>query len=99
MLARKRTYGLGIWGLGLGYYLFYTPYSGLTKALSKGLLTGVPVSGAVLLPASVMATVVCMLGFITAMKWWKYAGHREFFGVSIPFPRDRKSTRLNSSHT
>ncbi len=87
MLARKRTYGLGIWGLGLGYYLFYTPYSGLTKALSKGLLTGVPVSGAVLLPASVMATVVCMLGFITAMKWWKYAGHREFFGVSIPFPR------------
>jgi len=87
LLARKRTYGLGIWGLGLGYYLFYTPYSGLTKALSKGLLTGVPVSGAVLLPASVMATVVFMLGFITAMKWWKYAGHREFFGVSIPFPR------------
>ena len=87
MLARKRTYGFGIWGLGLGYYLFYTPYSGLTKALSKGLLTGVPVSGAVLLPASVMATVVFMLGFITAMKWWKYAGRREFFGVSIPFPR------------
>jgi protein-tyrosine-phosphatase len=87
LLARKRTYGLGIWGLGLGYYLFYTPYSGLTKALSKGLLTGVPVSGAVLLPASVMATVVCMLGFITAMKWWKYAGRREFFGISIPFPR------------
>jgi protein-tyrosine-phosphatase len=87
LLARKRTYGFGIWGLGLGYYLFYTPYSGLTKALSKGLLTGVPVPGAVLLPASVMATVVCMLGFITAMKWWKYAGRREFFGVSIPFPR------------
>src|SRR5258708_26671083 len=41
----------------------------------------------VLLPVSVMATVVCMLGFITAMKWWKYAGRREFFGVSIPFPR------------
>jgi protein-tyrosine-phosphatase len=87
LLARKRTYGLGIWGLGLGYYLFYTPYSGLTKALSKGLLTGAPVSGAVLLPASVMATVVCMLGFITAMNWWTYAGRREFFGVSIPFPR------------
>jgi protein-tyrosine-phosphatase len=87
LLARKRTYGLGIWGLGLGYYLFYTPYSGLTKALSKGLLTGAPVSGAVLLPASVVATVVCMLGFITAMKWWKYAGRREFFGVSVPFPR------------
>jgi len=87
LLDKKRTYGFGIWGLGLGYYLFYTPYSGLTKALSNGLLTGGRVSGAVLLPASVMATVVCMLGFITAMKWWKYAGRREFFGVSIPFPR------------
>ncbi len=87
MLDKKRTYGFGIWGLGLGYYLFYTPYSGLTKALSSGLLTGGRVSGAVLLPVSVMATVVFMLGFITAMKWWKYAGRREFFGVSIPFPR------------
>jgi protein-tyrosine-phosphatase len=28
-----------------------------------------------------------MLGFITVMRWWKYAGRREFFGVQIPFPR------------
>jgi protein-tyrosine-phosphatase len=89
LLNKKRTYGIGIWGLGLGYYLFYTPYSGLTKALSSVLLPGVarPVQGAVLLPVSVMATVVAMLGFITVMKWWKYAGRREFFGISIPFPR------------
>ena len=89
LLHQKRTYGFGIWALGLGYYLFYTPYSGLTKALSNGLLSGVgrSVPGAVLLPASVMATVVCMLGFITVMKWWKYAGRREFLGVSFPFPR------------
>jgi protein-tyrosine-phosphatase len=87
MLEQKRRYGFGIWGLGLGYFVFYAPYSGLTKALSSGLLTGGRVSGAVLLPASVLATAVCMLGFITAMKWWKYAGRREFFGFSIPFPR------------
>lgn len=88
MSYQKRTYGLGIWGLGLGYYLFYAPYSGLTKALSNGLLPGLgPVPGTVLLPASVMATVVGLLGFITVMKWWKYAGRREYFGVSIPFPR------------
>src|ERR1700694_4974367 len=87
-VSDKRKYGLGIWGLGVGYYLFYTPYSGLTKALSNGLLPGVgTIPGPVLLPASVMATVVCLLGFITLMKWWKYAGRREFFGVSIPFPR------------
>jgi protein-tyrosine-phosphatase len=34
-----------------------------------------------------MVTTLCMLGFITAMKWWQYAGRREFFGVSMPFPR------------
>src|SRR6185437_4273982 len=65
----------------------YTPYSGLTKGLSRGLLTGAPVAGPVLLPISAIATVMGMLGFITAMGWWKYAGRRVFFGVQIPFPR------------
>jgi protein-tyrosine-phosphatase len=89
VLNKQRIYGLGIWGLGLGYFLFYTPYSGLTKALSNGLLQGIraPVRGTVLLPVSVIAVVVGILSFITLMDWWKYAGHREFFGVSIPFPR------------
>ena len=88
-LTAKRRYSLLIWVLGLGYYLSYTPYSGLTKALSSGLLPGTngAVKGAVLLPVSAIATVVGMFGFITAMGWWKYAGRREFFGVSIPFPR------------
>ena len=87
MLHPHRRYNLEIWALGLGFYLFYTPYSGLTKALSNGLLTGDLVKGTVLLPVSAMATVVGMLGFITAMGWWKYAGRREFFGFSVPFPR------------
>ena len=83
----KRRYNLTIWALGFGFYFFYTPYSGLTKALSTGLLTGTPVKGAVLLPISAIATVLGMLGFITVMGWWKYAGRREFFGVQVPFPR------------
>src|SRR3954454_24386774 len=89
MLTQKRRYALTIWALGLGYYIFYTPYSGLTKALSSGLLTGAqgPVAGPVLLPISAIATVAGMLGFITVMGWWKYAGRREFFGVQVPFPR------------
>jgi protein-tyrosine-phosphatase len=87
--SAKRRYNLEIWGLGLGFYLFYTPYSGLTKALSNGLLPGTqgPVKGTILLPVSAIATAVGMLGFITVMKWWKYAGRRDFFGVSIPCPR------------
>src|SRR5215813_2914950 len=89
MSGRQRTYGLGIWALGLGYFLFYAPYSGLTRALSRGLLPAIggPVNGTVLLPASVAALVVAMLVFITAMGWWKFAGHRRVFGISVPFPR------------
>jgi protein-tyrosine-phosphatase len=89
MLTEKRRYGLQIWALGLGYYLSYTPYSGLTKALSAGLLPGThgPIKGPVLLPISAIATVVGIFGFITAMGWWKYAGRREFFGFKVPFPR------------
>ena len=89
MLSEKRRYNLEIWALGLGFYLFYTPYSGLTKALSNGLFTSThgPVKGPVLLPVSAIATVVGMLGFITMMGWWKYAGRREFRGRQIPFPR------------
>lgn len=88
MPTQQRKYDLRIWGLGLGFYLFYTPYSGLTKALSSGLLgTNGPVRGTVLLPISALATVAGMFGFITAMKWWKYAGRRQFFGINVPFPR------------
>ena len=88
-VSEKRRYNLQIWLLGLGYFLSYTPYSGLTKALSTGLLPGTngPVLGPVLLPLSVVGTVIGMFGFITVMGWWKYAGRREFFGVSVPFPR------------
>src|SRR5262245_21978640 len=89
MLSKHRKFSLGIWWLGLGYYLSYTPYSGLTKSLSSGLLPGMhgPVRGTVLLPISAVATVVGMFLFITVMDWWKFAGRREFFGHSIPFPR------------
>ncbi|MDT4953629.1 MAG: hypothetical protein QOJ02_1767 [Acidobacteriota bacterium] len=87
MTFTHRQFKLKIWGLALGYFIFYTPYSGLTKALSNGLLTSGPVPGTVLLPVSVIATVLGILGFITVNKWWKYAGHRTVFGISVPFPR------------
>jgi protein-tyrosine-phosphatase len=89
MLTEKRRYNLQIWLLGLGYFLSYTPYSGLTKALSSGLLPGTNgvVKGPVLLPLTAIGTVAGMLGFITVMGWWKYAGRRKVLGVEVPFPR------------
>lgn len=86
--ANYRKYNLSIWGLGLGYFIFYTPYSGLTKAIANGLLPGMtrPLSGFEFLPLSVAATVVGIYGFITVMGWWKYAGHRRIFAFRVPFP-------------
>jgi protein-tyrosine-phosphatase len=88
VLNAHRKYGLRIWGFGLAYYFFYTPYSGLTKALSGGLVGAHgPLRGEVILPLSALATAVGMFCFITAMGWWKYAGHREVLGITVPFPR------------
>ena len=35
-MAGRRWRGLGMWGLALGYFAWYVPYSALTKALSSG---------------------------------------------------------------
>src|SRR5262249_26040 len=88
MRPQKPNFGLGIWALGFGYFVFYTPYSGLTKALTSGLLSQIrePVSGFELLPISAVASVAGMLGFISVMRWWKFAGRRELFGLRLPFP-------------
>jgi len=84
---RRRRYDLGIWALGFGYFIFYTPYSGLTKALTKGFFSSIgPVSGFEVLPVSIMGTIVCMFGFITMMGWWKYARRVKLLGIDVPFP-------------
>jgi hypothetical protein len=86
MIEIKRTHTLGIWALGLGYFLFYIPYSGLSKAVTLGLLTGrSPVSGFELLPSMAVATAVSMLLFITAMRWWKYVRPSQA-GLHVRFP-------------
>src|SRR5262249_48606572 len=79
---------LSIWALGFGYFLFYLPYSGLTKAVTTGLLPGMHggVTGFEVLPVSVAATLVLMWSFITAKGWWGYARHREILGIKIPAP-------------
>jgi protein-tyrosine-phosphatase len=88
MKFTERKFNLSIWVLGFGYFVFYTPYSGLTKAVTNGLLEGMPrpLSGFELLPLSVMTTVLGIYSFITVMGWWKYANHRNILGFNIPFP-------------
>jgi drug/metabolite transporter (DMT)-like permease len=89
--ALKRPSGIGeyaIWGFAFGYFACYVPYSALTKALSDGLLRGMSrgISGFELLPSTAMASLIGMFLFLTAMRWWKFAGHRELFGRRVPMP-------------
>ena len=87
-MTTKRQYGLGIWALGLGYFVFYTPYSGLIKAVTSGLLSSKnAVSGFVLLPSTLIATALVMPLFITAMRWWQFARVRKIGRITVPYPR------------
>lgn len=84
----KRQHTLGIWALALGYFAFYTPYSGLSKAVTAGLLDGGrPIPGPELLPAAAFSTAITVLLFIAVMRWWKHGRKRQVFGRSVIFPR------------
>jgi hypothetical protein len=88
MTSTKRQHSLGIWALALGYFAFYVPYSGLTKAVTSGLLSGgKSVSGFALLPSTVIATATSMWLFITVMGWWKHAGRTQIFGYNMIAPK------------
>lgn len=87
-ITTKRQYSLGIWALGLGYFAFYTPYSGLIKAVTSGLLSSKnTVSGSVLLPSTLVATALVMPLFITVMGWWKFVRVRHIGRMAVPYPR------------
>jgi ABC-type multidrug transport system fused ATPase/permease subunit len=84
----RRRFNLRIWGLALGYFVFYAPYSALVKLTTTGTLasTGGAVTGFEILPPVVVGTVVVLLLGTTLRGWWKYARRRECFGVSVVWP-------------
>lgn len=75
-------------GLGIGYFVWYTPYSGLAKGMSDGLLpmTDGPVGGLVLLPAAALGTLAAMPLTLTVLRWWHYSRRRRVGRLSVPFP-------------
>lgn len=87
MVGSKRQHTLEIWALTFGYFVFYVPYAGLTKAVTGGMLNfGVPIAGIQLLIPSAISTALMVLLFITVMKWWKYARHGRLLGIALPLP-------------
>src|SRR5260221_12415307 len=88
MTGTKREYTLGIWALTLGYFLSYIPYSGLSKAITSGLLTGGRlIPGPALVPSALISTAISVLLFITVMGCWKYGRTRRPFSMTLLFPR------------
>ncbi|HKS22749.1 MAG TPA: hypothetical protein VJZ76_08130 [Thermoanaerobaculia bacterium] len=65
-----------VWLYALGLVIFYTPYAGLAKAVTAGLMPGIPrgLVGLEILPAAILGTVVTIPLIITLLGWWKYAG-------------------------
>jgi protein-tyrosine-phosphatase len=88
MVHTKRNFKLVIWGLALGYFVSYAPYSALIKVTTTGLWPGLGgnVSGFRLLPAALISTAITLPVIIALMGWWKYVGRRVIFGVRVPFP-------------
>lgn len=88
MAYQRRRFNLRIWGLALGYFAFYVPYSSLVRLTATGTLpnTNGVVSGFELLPSVVVGTVVVMFAGTTLRGWWKYASRRECFGISVVWP-------------
>lgn len=75
-------------GLAIGYFVCYTPFAALTKALSAGLLPGEDevVGGLVLLPAAAIGVLIGAAVFLAANGWWRYIGVREAFGRALRLP-------------
>ncbi|MGH2399656.1 MAG: hypothetical protein ACRDF6_07400, partial [bacterium] len=87
-MSGRRKLTLGMFALGVGYFLWYTPYSALAKSISGGMLPGMenPVGGLVLLPAHTIGQLLVMPLFVLWSGWWRYSGRRQIAGRSVLFP-------------
>jgi protein-tyrosine-phosphatase len=87
-VSKGRMTAFGMFALGVGYFLWYTPYSALAKAISGGMLPGMDhsIGGLVLLPAHVIGQLLAMPVFVLATGWWRYSRRRRIAGRDVPFP-------------
>lgn len=76
LYARIHSMKRIVWAFAAGLVIFYTPYAGLAKAVTEGLVPGVPkgLVGLEILPAAILGTVLMVPLNLTILGWWKYAG-------------------------
>jgi hypothetical protein len=73
-----------IWWWAFGYFAAYAPYAALTKVVTGGPIA--TVDGLVLLPSTVMATVVTAIAFLLVTGWWRHALKDVGGGRRLPLP-------------
>jgi protein-tyrosine-phosphatase len=89
--ARLHSMKRIVWAFAAGLVVFYTPYAGLAKAVTEGLIPGVPkgLVGLEILPAAILGTVLMACTILTTLGWWKYASVPSFavalsgFGLAL----------------
>lgn len=64
-----------IWAFALGYFIAYTPYAGLVKALASGRMPGYePIrNGFEILPSVLAGTIVVLPLYALLRGWWRHA--------------------------
>src|SRR4051794_19951783 len=73
MSAEPKRVDRIIWLFALGYFVAYTPYAALVKAMSAGRLPGLAgIDGLVILPSALAGTVLVLPMAILALGWWRY---------------------------
>ncbi|VAW61897.1 hypothetical protein MNBD_GAMMA10-2470 [hydrothermal vent metagenome] len=78
---------VSIWLLALGYFIFYAPYSALTKALTSGSLSSSEsISGIELLPFVLLGTVITMPLIIYFLGWYRYFNRYQIKKNGFPWP-------------
>lgn len=79
----KLTGNRTIWFFALGYFVFYAPYAAVTKAVTSGLVPGIPRGsvGLNLMPYVLFGTIAASCLVLTLLGWWKYA--RPFGGAAV----------------
>lgn len=79
----------GIWGLALGYFISYIPYSMMVKAVSGGLLPGMdgPVEGLRMLPGALLGSSIGFLAYLVLSGQWRAAGR--LGRLQLPFATNR----------
>lgn len=87
MRSKLAKINTSIWGLALGYFAFYVPYSSMTKSLSKGLFPNMEgaISGFEILPAVIIGTIIGFCLILATTQWWRFAGKVSLGNFKVPF--------------